>query len=142
MCKPLRVLIVEDSVEDTFFIVRELQRGGFNVSFERVETRQTMQKALATQTWDIIISDYSLPRFGGVAALALYQEHGLDMPFIIVSGAIGEDRAVEMVKAGAHDYVMKDNLSRLVPAVEDELRATQERRIRRQTEAATAYLAS
>src|SRR5437868_15151063 len=110
--------MVEDSIEDTFFIVRELQRGGFNVSFERVETCQSMQKALAGQTWDLIISDYVLPQFGGAAALALYQECGLDIPFIVVSGAIGEDRAVEMVKAGAHDYVMKDNLSRLVTAVE------------------------
>jgi len=142
MFKALRALIVEDSVEDTFFIVRELQRGGFNVSFERVETCVTMQTALAAQTWDVIISDYSLPRFGGAAALAVYQQSGLDIPFIIVSGAIGEDRAVEMVKAGAHDYVMKDNLARLVPAVEHELSAAADRRNRRQTEAATAYLAS
>src|SRR6266478_3364468 len=132
MFKALRALIVEDSVEDTFFIVRELQRGGFNVSFERVETCVTMQTALAAQTWDVIISDYSLPRFGGAAALAVYQQSGLDIPFIIVSGAIGEDRAVEMVKAGAHDYVMKDNLARLVPAVEHELGAAMQRRIRRQ----------
>jgi PAS domain S-box-containing protein len=142
MSQALRVLIVEDSVEDTFFIVRELQRGGFIVSFERVETRMGMQAALNAQNWDIIISDYSLPQFGGPAALALYQQSGQDIPFIIVSGAIGEDRAVEMVKAGAHDYVMKDNLSRLVPAVEHELQTVQKRRIRKQTEAATAYLAS
>lgn len=142
MSQGLRVLIVEDSVEDTFFIVRELQRGGFIVSFERVETRLGMQTALSAQNWDVIISDYSLPQFGGPAALALYQQSGLDIPFIIVSGAIGEDRAVEMVKAGAHDYVMKDNLSRLVPAVEHELGALQARRIRKQTETATAYLAS
>jgi len=142
MSQALRALIVEDSVEDSFFIVRELQRGGFVVSFERVETRMSMQAALSGQTWDIIISDYSLPQFSGPAALALYQQSGLDMPFIIVSGAIGEDRAVEMVKAGAHDYVMKDNLARLVPAVEQELRALQTRRVRKQTESATAYLAS
>ena len=142
MSQALRVLIVEDSVEDTFFIVRELQRGGFVVSFERVETRLGMQAALTGQSWDLIISDYSLPQFGGPAALALYQQSGLDIPFIIVSGAIGEDRAVELVKSGAHDYVMKDNLSRLVPAVQHELQAVQTRRIRKQTETATAYLAS
>jgi len=142
MSHDLRVLIVEDSVEDTFFIVRELQRGKFIVSFERVETHMGMQTALNTQTWDIIISDYALPQFSGPAALTLYQQSGADIPFIIVSGAIGEDRAVEMVKAGAHDYVMKDNLSRLVPAVQHELRALQTRRIRKQTESATAYLAS
>jgi len=115
MSQALRVLIVEDSVEDTFFIVRELQRAGFIVSFERVETRMGMQTALSSHNWDIIISDYSLPQFGGAAALALYLQRGLDIPFIIVSGAIGEDRAVEMLKAGAHEYVMKDNLARLVP---------------------------
>jgi PAS domain S-box-containing protein len=142
MSKALRVLIIEDSVEDTFFIVRELQRGGFNVSFERVETWTAMQAALAAQTWDAIISDYSLPRFDGPAALTLYKQSGLDVPFIIVSGAIGEDRAVEMVKSGAHDYVMKDNLDRLVPAVTHELESVQAKRVRKQTECATAYLAS
>lgn len=142
MADPLRVLIVEDSVEDTFFIIRELQRGGFNVSFERVETAAAMQTALQAQPWDLIISDYSMPPFGGPAALSLYQRSELDVPFIVVSGAIGEELAVQMVKAGAHDYIMKDNLGRLVPAVRQELRAAQERRNRRQAEAVTAYLAS
>jgi PAS domain S-box-containing protein len=142
MDSPVRVLIVEDSAEDTFFIVRELQRGGFRVDFQRVDTRDSMAAALERTTWDVIISDYSLPQFSGPAALALYLETRLDAPFIIVSGAVGEERAVEVVKAGAHDYVMKDNLARLAPAVKRELRAAQERRIRRHTEAATAYLAS
>jgi len=142
MASPLRVLVVEDSVDDTFFIVRELQRGGFNVSFERVETYAAMLEALEGRSWDLIISDYSMPLFGGAAALALYLEKGLDAPFIMVSGAMGEDRAVEMLKAGAHNYVMKDNLSRLVPAVKQELASAQERRNRKQTEATTAYLAS
>jgi two-component system, cell cycle sensor histidine kinase and response regulator CckA len=142
MTSPLRVLVVEDSVDDTFFIVRELQRGGFNVSFERVETYAAMAEALEGRTWDLIISDYSMPLFGGAAALMLYLDKGVDAPFIMVSGAMGEDRAVEMVKAGAHNYVMKDNLSRLVPAVKRELEAAQERRNRQQTEATAAYLAS
>jgi two-component system, cell cycle sensor histidine kinase and response regulator CckA len=142
MTSPLRVLVVEDSVDDTFFIVRELQRGGFNVSFERVETYSAMLEALEDRTWDLVISDYSMPLFGGAAALALYLEKGVDAPFIMVSGAMGEDRAVEMVKAGAHNYVLKDNLTRLVPAVKQELAAAQERRNRRQTEATAAYLAS
>jgi len=142
MSKPLRVLIVEDSVDDTFFIVRELQRGGYNVAFERVETHAAMQAAMETQTWDLVISDYSMPLFGGVQALALYKEMDVDAPFIVVSGMMGEDLAVEMLKSGAHDYVMKDSLFRLVPAVERELRLAQERRIRHQTEASTAYLAS
>jgi PAS domain S-box-containing protein len=139
---PLRVLIIEDSADDTFFIVRELQRGGFQVAFERVDTRDTMCAALEAQSWDLILCDYLVPQFGGPAALALYQQRGLDIPFILVSGGIGEDRAVEMLKAGAHNYVMKANLKPLVPAVKRELQAAQERRIRKQTEAARAYLAS
>jgi PAS domain S-box-containing protein len=142
MSEPLRVLIVEDSVDDTFFIVRELQRGGFHVEFERVETAASMQAALDVHSWDLIISDYAMPQFGGAAALALYKQQERDMPFIIVSGALGEDLAVEMLKAGAHNYVMKDNLGRLVPAVRQELRAAQERRIRRQAEAVATFLVS
>ena len=142
MSEALRVLIVEDSVDDTFFIVRELQRGGFQVKFERVETAADMQAALETQQWDLVISDYSMPQFGGVAALAIFQQAGLDIPFIVVSGAMGEGLAVEMLKAGAHYYVTKDWLSRLGEAVKQELRAAYERRIKRQTESATAYLAS
>jgi len=142
MSEALRVLIVEDSVDDTFFIVRELQRGGFQVKFERVETAADMQAALETQQWDLVISDYSMPQFGGVAALAIFQQAGLDIPFIVVSGAMGEGLAVEMLKAGAHYYVTKDWLSRLAEAVKQELRAAHERRIRHQTESATAYLAS
>ena len=139
---PLNVLIVEDSVDDTFFIVRELQRGGYNVDFERVETATAMQSSLRARDWDLVISDYSMPRFGGEAALSLYQHSGLDVPFILVSGTMGEDIAVEMLKAGAHHYVMKDNLGRLLSAVERELQEAQERRIRRQVEATQEYLAS
>ncbi len=142
MADSLRVLIVEDSVEDTFLIVRELQRGGFKVTFERVETPAAMRTALEAQRWDLVISDYSMPSFSGSAALALYQESGLEVPFIMVSGAMGEELAVQMLKAGAHDYVMKDHLGRLVPAVQQELRAVQERRNRRQAEAVTEYLAA
>src|SRR5690348_1680026 len=142
MSDPLRVLIVEDSVNDTFFIVRELQRGGFNVEFERVETAASMQTALETQPWDLVISDYAMPLFGGAAALALFQQQSLDIPFIVVSGVMGEELAVEMVKAGANDYVMKDRISRLVQAVRHELRVAQDRRRRRQTEATVSYLAS
>jgi PAS domain S-box-containing protein len=142
MPEPLRVLIVEDSVDDTYFIVRELQRGGFVVEFERVETPAAMQAALANHTWDLVISDYSMPLFGGAAALALFKRNGIDIPFIVVSGAMGEDLAVEMMKAGADEYVMKDRLGRLVPAVRNELRAARERRFRGQTESTISYLAS
>jgi PAS domain S-box-containing protein len=138
----LKVLIVEDSVNDTFFIVRELQRGGFQVRFERVETPAAMQSALATQVWDLVISDYCMPQFSGLAALALFRQSARSIPFIVVSGAIGEDRAIEMLKSGADDCVMKDNLRRLVPAVRRELAAALERRLLNQVETATAYLAS
>jgi PAS domain S-box-containing protein len=142
MSRPLRVLIVEDSVDDTFFIVRELQRDGFHVDFERVETAADMQAALARQGWDLIISDYRMPQFDGEACLAVFKQSEEDIPFIVVTGDLGDERAVQILKAGAHDYVMKDNLSRLVPAVKRELQAAQERRARRQAEASAAYLAS
>src|SRR5262245_35576535 len=142
MSDSLRVLVVEDSVDDTFFIVRELQRGGFEVDFERVETQAAMQSALEADDWDIVICDYSMPLFGGSAALATYKRSGSEAPFIMVSGTMGEDLAVEILKAGAHDYVMKENLTRLVPAVKRELEAAQHREDRKQVEASASYLAS
>src|SRR6185295_11526915 len=94
----------------------------YDVAFDRVETADSMQAALAGKSWDIILADYNLPEFNAPAALKLLQESGLDLPFIIVSGGIGEDIAVASMKAGAHDYLMKGNLNRLAPAVERELR--------------------
>ena len=142
MGEHIRVLIVEDSAEDTLLIVRELQRGGFNVDFHRVETQAELAAALDRSHWHVIISDYSLPRFNGLDALTLCLQRGIATPFIIVSGAIGEERAVEMVKAGAHDYVMKDNLHRIVPVIQRELSEAQDRLVRRHNEAINAYLAS
>jgi PAS domain S-box-containing protein len=138
----LRVLVVEDSEDDAFLTLRELRRGGFDPQFERVETAEAMSAALDRQPWDLIISDYSIPSFGGRAALALYQQKGLDIPFITMSGVIGEETAVEMMKAGAHDYVMKGNLARLVPAVKRELHAAQERLERKKAETARAHMAA
>lgn len=138
----LRVLVVEDSVNDTFFIVRELQKADYQVSFERVETAAAMKAALEAGPWDLIISDYLLPQFGGAAALALYKQSGLDIPFIIVSGTMGEALAVEMLKSGAHNYVMKDQLHLLSSAVERELKTVQHERVRYQAEAMAGYLAS
>src|SRR4030066_509592 len=122
MGAPLRVLIVEDSEEDTLLIVRELKRGGFDPIHERVETAKAMTAALESQSWDIVIADYVMPHFSGLEALKLFKESGLDLPFIIVSGSIGEDVAVEAMKSGAHDYLMKNNLARLVPTIQQELR--------------------
>lgn len=134
MSAPLRVLVVEDSEDDAFLIVRTLQRAGYAVTHQRVETATTMTAALTEQSWDVVIADYSLPQFSALAALTLLQQHQLDLPFIIVSGSIGEETAVTIMKAGAHDYVMKGNFTRLVPIVERELREAQERQQRRWAE--------
>jgi PAS domain S-box-containing protein len=131
---PLRVLLVEDSEDDALLLVRVLQRSGYDLTYERVDTAAAMSAALATHTWDIIIADYTMPDFNGLAALALMQEKNLDLPFIIVSGSIGEDIAVAAMKAGAHDYIMKGHLARLIPAVERELREAEVRRARRRAE--------
>jgi len=131
---PLRVLIVEDSEDDALLLVHQLKRGGYEPAFERVDTPEAMSAALAKGTWDIILSDYTMPRFSAPAALALFKESGLDLPFIIVSGAIGEEAAVEMMKAGAHDYVMKGNLARLIPAIKRELCDAEVRRKRKKAE--------
>ena len=128
---PLRVLIVEDSVNDALLIEIELQRAGYEPGCERVETKDAMKSALARQPWDLVIADYVMPRFNGLEALAMVKAHGLDLPFIIVSGHITDNTAVAAMKAGAHDYVMKDNLVRLGPAVQRELREAEGRRARR-----------
>jgi len=134
MRRLLRLLIVEDSEDDTLLLVRELRRAGDDVTFQRVDTAEAMTAALARQAWDLIIADYSMPHFSGTAALELLKKSGLDIPFIFVSGTIGEDMAVAAMKAGAHDYVMKGNLKRLIPAVERELREAEGRRERKRLE--------
>jgi two-component system cell cycle sensor histidine kinase/response regulator CckA len=139
---PLRVLIVEDSADDTLLIAAALERGRLDPVFERVETAEGMKTALDRHDWDVIICDYSMPKLTGPQALAIYRQRGLDIPFIAVSGTVGEERVAEMIKAGAHDYVLKSNLNRLPPAVKQELRAAQERRGRRQAETIAGYLAS
>ena len=121
--RTLSALIVEDAAEDAVLVVRELRRGGFDVSFERVDTAQAMSSALARQPWDVVISDYTMPQFSAPAALAVLKERKLDLPFIIVSGTVNEDIAVAALHAGAHDFMSKAKLGRLVPAIERELRA-------------------
>ncbi len=134
--RQLHALLVEDSENDALLVVRTLRQGGYDLTYERVQTPEAMRAALDRETWDIVIADYAMPQFSGLAALQILQESGLDMPFIVVSGTIGETVAVSMMRAGAHDYLMKDNLARLAPAVQRELREAQERRARRQVEAA------
>ncbi len=133
---PLRVLIVEDSEDDLLLLLRELRRGEYTLDYVRVETAVEMQAALDRQAWDIVIADYTLPRFSAPAALELLQQQHQDLPFIIVSGTIGEDAAVAAMRAGAHDYLLKNNLVRLVPAVARELREAQERQKRLDAEQA------
>ncbi len=138
MAKPLAVLIVEDSESDAQIVVRLLEKAGYKITFEQVETAAQMHAALQKQDWEVVISDYSMPQFDGPAALALLQEMGIDIPFITVSGTVGEETAVGMLKAGAHDYLLKGNLMRLAPAVERELAQAEVRRERKQAELALA----
>jgi PAS domain S-box-containing protein len=119
--KPIRILVVEDSEDDARLAIRMLRRGGFEPMFRRVQDLDGLRGALAGQPWDAVLSDFRLPRFSGVDALSVFRESGLDVPFIFVSGTIGEETAVEAMKAGASDYVMKQNLARLAPAMEREL---------------------
>lgn len=130
---PLRVLLVEDSEDDSLLLLRELRRDGYEPVSRRVETDAGMEAALEEEVWDLVVSDHSMPAFNSLAALDLLRGKGfVDLPFIIVSGRIGEDAAVSAMKAGAHDYLMKDNLARLNSAIERELREARVRRERRQ----------
>jgi PAS domain S-box-containing protein len=133
---PLQALIVEDSEDDALLILRELKRGGFEPLYSQVQTAEDMENALRKHLWDVVLSDHHLPRFSAPAALAILKRSTLDIPFIIVSGSIGEDAAVSILKAGAHDYVPKSSLARLVPAIRRELREAANRRSRAAAEEA------
>lgn len=141
MDKRLRALIVDDSDDDTLLLVLELKRNGYTPEYRRVDTAPAMREALQRATWDVILADYTMPQFSAMAALSIVQASGLDLPFIVVSGNIGEDIAVAAMKAGAHDYIMKNSLKRLVPAIERELRDYEVRRERKRAEERLAYLA-
>lgn len=134
MEKSLRVLIVEDSEDDTALVLETLKERDFHPVYKRVETPEEMIDALRQSPWDVVVSDYTMPRFNALAAMRLIKEAGLDIPFIIVTGSIGEEIAVRAMKAGAHDYMMKDNLSRLTPAIEREMQEAVRRREHRQAD--------
>jgi diguanylate cyclase (GGDEF)-like protein len=134
MATSLRLLIVEDSEDDTELLLNALRKGGYAPVFERVTSGSEMEMALARQKWDIVVADQNLPHFSGLKALDLLKENGYDIPFFIVSGSIDENLAAEAMKAGAQDYVMKDNLVRLCPAIERELREVEVRRDRKRVE--------
>ncbi len=139
--KLLHVLIIEDSEDDTVLLLRQLKKGGYQVEHLRVDCKRTLKKALLQRSWDIIITDHNMPEFDSTAALGVIKKLDIDIPVIIVSGSIGEDVAVEAMKTGAHDYIMKGNLTRLVPAIERELREVAIRHSQRAAEAAIEYLA-
>lgn len=134
MKNQLRVLIVEDSEFDSRILISLMRAGGYEVAAQRVETAAAFTEALAAQPWDLVLADYNLPQFSAPVALNLLQAQEMDLPFLIISGGIGEDIAVAAMKAGAHDYLMKGSLARLLPAVERELREAEVRRARRQAE--------
>jgi signal transduction histidine kinase len=131
MGRKLRVLIVEDNERDAALLVRELQRGGYDLAFTVVDTQEAMNAAIETQSWDLVVSDYSMPCFSAQAALALITERALDLPFIIVSGTVGEEVAVEAMRAGAHDFMSKGKFTRLLPAIRRELQEAAGRAERR-----------
>src|SRR5436190_1008275 len=125
--RPLRVLLVEDSPSDAVLLIHALERGNFDPVWERVDSRGDMQFNLDKSVWDLILADHSMPGFSAPEALELVKRKKLDIPFVIVSGHIDEDTATAAMRAGAHDYVMKERLARLVPAVERELREAEVR---------------
>jgi signal transduction histidine kinase len=130
----LRVLFVEDSLADAFLLERALTRGGFQVVCDRVDSAEGMNRALNERDWDLILADHSMPGFSSPEALQILKKKNLDLPFIIVSGHIEEETAISTMSSGAHDYIMKDRLARLVPAVERELREAEVRRARAKSE--------
>src|SRR5689334_5018221 len=121
MTRALRLLLVEDSDRDAAHVMLSLRRGGWAPEIRRVETQEEMLSALGDGPWDAIVCDYHLPRFSAPEALEMLHATGLDVPFIVVSGAIGEDTAVELMRSGANDYLLKDRLARLPAAIEREL---------------------
>src|SRR5438093_2886091 len=132
--RALRVLVVEDSELDAALLLRALERGGFKPASEIVDTAEAMQAALEHKPWDLILADHAMPQFSAPEALDLVKQRGTDVPFIIVSGHIDEATAVAAMRAGAHDYVMKERLARLVPAVERELREAEVRHAQKRSE--------
>ena len=134
--RPLRALVVEDSEFDARMLVALLRQGGYDVTWQRVETADGLQSQLRDAAWDVVFSDHEMPEFNARRALDVLQASGRDLPFIIVSGGIGEATAVALMKAGAHDFLIKGQLGRLVPAVERELREAANRAGRRSAEEA------
>jgi DNA-binding response OmpR family regulator len=132
MPTPLRILIIEDSSDDAALLVRALERGGYDVTWQLVDRREAMQEALARQSWDLVFSDHAMPAFSAPGALRLLREGGYDIPLVVVSGVPSETAPPILLELGAGDYVYKADMSRLVPVVQRQLRAAAERRTRRE----------
>jgi len=142
VARTLNVLLVEDSENDATLMLEELRQKGYTPIHERVQTDAAMTLALERREWDVVVSDYVMPKFSGPNALKLLRSKKLDIPFIVVSGTYGEEAAVDMMKAGANDYITKANLSRLAPAIEREMDAAKSRAARSRAEADKQYLAA
>src|SRR5581483_12205071 len=138
----LHVLVVEDSENDTSLLLEELRQKGYKPVHERVEHAAAMTSALERRNWDVVVCDYVMPEFSGPNALKLLREKKMDLPFIVVSGTYGEEAAVDMMKAGANDYIVKGNLSRLTPAIEREIEAAKNRKARAHAENSMRHLAA
>ncbi len=137
----IKVLLVEDSEDDAQLVLRQFQKGGYKPLARRVDCATDMKSALEQEEWDLIITDHNLPGFNSTEALQLSKEHDPNIPFILVSGSIGEEIAVDAMKAGAHDYVMKGNLSRLIPAIRRELREAKNRLAHQEAQAKIKHMA-
>ena len=133
--KNIKILLVEDNVDDAIHEMYILQDGGYEVEYKRVETLNAVSKEMKNSEWDCIITDYALGEFNGLDVLDVYKKNELDIPFIMVSGTVGEEVAVKAMKAGIHDYIMKDNPSRFLPALERELNEAKNRKIKKNFEA-------
>ncbi len=142
MGHPISILVVEDVPDDAELMILALQRDGLDVTWERVETADELKAALATGVWDAVLSDYTLPEFGAIAALKVVREADPDMPFLVVSGTVGEEVAVGMMRVGANDYVLKHNLIRLAAAIKREVREAGNRRASRRAEQGISRLAA
>jgi len=142
MKRNIRLLLVEDNEDDADLLLATLRHAGFDLLFERIDTAESMRAALERSPWDILISDYSLPRFSGLAALKILKASGLDIPAIIISGTVGEETAVETLQLGAEDYLLKQNLTRLIPAVDRALQEAENRRQRRAAEQMNSLIMS
>lgn len=134
MNSKIKILFIEDSEDDALLIVHQIKKAGYDLIFDRVDSADALKTALKNNSWDLILSDYKMPHFDGLEAIRIFKETNLDLPFIIISGTIGEEVAVEAMKEGAHDYIMKDNLQRLLPAIEREIREALGRAERRKLE--------